>query len=230
MRKRLTNKIKIGTGEFNFVVIDMLKNIINHYYIILYRMALQGELSYLKDLVDPEDVDEEACKLLHAIDDDVFKLTLGCVQNLHGAFDSFLNINGMIMEFEEEDGPSVEYTEEEHNYSDTIQNNAGKIFNYLVYFKKAKNYRLYLTVLKYYSLSVLHIIHFLLLLLDTGKVEAILIRSKFGRNARYWSPYGPGFFHISAHEGHNQFFLKHLFKTIQQYYEDLQRLTQKKNL
>lgn len=53
MRKRLTNKIKFDTGEFNFVVIDMLRNIIDHYCNILYRMALQGELSYLKGFCRP---------------------------------------------------------------------------------------------------------------------------------------------------------------------------------
>lgn len=168
--------------------------------------------------------------MLHAIDDDVFKLTLTCVQKIHDAFDSFCNINGIIVKIEQEDGPTEEYTEAERNYSATIMNNADKIFNYLVYFKKAKNYRLYLAVLKYYSLSVLHILHFLIVLLDTGKVEAILIRSKFGRNARYWSPNDPVFFHISLHEDHNHFFLRRLFQTIQLYYEDLQRLTQKKNL
>jgi len=229
MRTRLSNSIKFEKKDLIIAVIIMLKNITHYYCRILYKMALQGELSYLKGILINEDIDTTAYELLHAIDEDVFKLTLDCVHKIYDSLNSFCNINGITVVLYEQVDAVEEFTEVEVSSADSLQKKVDQIFNYLVYFKKAKNYRLYLTVLKYFTLSVLHIIYFLSQLLESGKVEAVSIKLKFGRNARFWNVPEAQFVRIS-HKNYNLNLLSQLAITVEVYYYALELLIAGKNL
>ncbi|WP_158800620.1 hypothetical protein [Pedobacter sp. L105] len=216
MYKRISKKIKFKEVEYVPLIVEITRLIYFNYLWLLMDISMEGEFAELKPIVKTFTLDDEMLELLWSSDDEVVKLTVDCLKDMDMKLSTFCNFSKFDVEMD--------------IIPESVMKRAHRIFNFLAYEKYAPNYRLYLRVLKYYTISISHLLYWLKRMLCTGLVDVPSIRAEFGRDSRRWKFCNPSLAALIDYGKLEMDFINNLVAILQRYSLQLDDLIKKNKL